>query len=193
MRKTMSRQRMRIAEEAARLIVESGISDYPVAKKKACERLGYSRRIDLPMYEEIEALVRQRQRLFSSVDQQQILDRLRQVALSVMQFFSGFDPRLVGDALRGSATPHSILQLHLFSDDAEPVAIQLINAGLPFRAIEQPDARKHKNRIPGFSFYWDQTEVETWIYPASGLRVSPPDLIDGKPMRRASVAEVRDL
>ena len=184
---------MRIAEEAARLIVDSGISDYPTAKSKACERLGYSNRADMPLYQEIEDLVRERQRLFSSDDPQEILTNLRNTALEIMRFFSEFNPRLVGDVLRGTVSRHTLIQLHVFSDDSEPVAIQLINANIQYRSIEQPAFSKRRGIIPGFSFYWADTTVEAWVYPANGLRVSPPGLVDGKPMQRASESAVRAL
>jgi hypothetical protein len=50
-----------------------------------------------------------------------VLEHLRQVALSVMQFLTVFDPHLVGSVLKGTANHYSVIQLHLFNDDQKPL------------------------------------------------------------------------
>jgi hypothetical protein len=35
--------------------------------------------------------------------------------------------------------------------------------------------------------------VEATIFPKDGIRQSPPGPVDGKPMRRATLAEVQEL
>ncbi len=58
------RARKMLAQEAARIIVEQGIQDYRVAKKKAAERLGMTGRGSLPGNPEIEHAVSEHLRLF---------------------------------------------------------------------------------------------------------------------------------
>jgi len=58
------RARTVLAQEAARIIVEQGISDYRLAKHKAAERLGMSERGSLPGNSEIEQAVADYQQLF---------------------------------------------------------------------------------------------------------------------------------
>jgi hypothetical protein len=48
------RARQMLAQEAARIIVNQGIRDYGLAKKKAAERLGLNSRGSLPGNAEIE-------------------------------------------------------------------------------------------------------------------------------------------
>jgi hypothetical protein len=90
-RKSDFKRRLRIADEAARIIVEEGIADYQVAKQKACRRLGLAASTSLPRNIEIEQAVIERQRLFTPVQHTEVLEHLRQVALSVMQFLTVFD------------------------------------------------------------------------------------------------------
>jgi hypothetical protein len=48
-----------------------------------------------------------------------------------------FDPRLVGPVLTGTASAHSDIQLHLFSESAEAVLIRLEERGVPHEALER--------------------------------------------------------
>ena len=58
------RNRLRIAQEAARLMSEHGIRDFHHAKRKAAERLGIADTQSLPRNAEIEQALREHQRLF---------------------------------------------------------------------------------------------------------------------------------
>ena len=69
--------RERIAKEAARLMCESGIRDFQLAKRKALQRLRISEQRNLPSNEEIEAAVSEYQRLFRAHSQPQRLAELR--------------------------------------------------------------------------------------------------------------------
>ena len=86
-------RRERLAGEAARLMAESGIADYHQAKLKAAERLGIHDDASLPRNAEIEAALRQYQRLFGR-DSAGELQRRREAALEALRFFRAFEPRL---------------------------------------------------------------------------------------------------
>jgi hypothetical protein len=49
-----SRTRQRLAEEAARIILEEGVRDYGLAKRKAADHLGMTGRPELPTNTEVE-------------------------------------------------------------------------------------------------------------------------------------------
>ena len=72
--------RQAIAREAARLMIEHGHENYGLAKRKAAERIGVQNERDLPANREIEAALRDYQRLFQSATQPQ---RLRQLSVSL--------------------------------------------------------------------------------------------------------------
>src|SRR5690606_6689468 len=57
-------RRHRLAHEAARLMAEGGMRDYHQAKLKAAQRLGILDDASLPRNREIEAALREYQRLF---------------------------------------------------------------------------------------------------------------------------------
>src|SRR5688572_25916883 len=103
-------RRRRLAHEAARLMAESGIRDYHQAKLKAAERLGIHDDASLPRNREIEDALREYQRLFQG-DVQAGLQQRREAALRAMEFFSAFDPRLVGPVLDGTADRHAPVAL----------------------------------------------------------------------------------
>ncbi|HFC53178.1 MAG TPA: hypothetical protein ENJ43_01960, partial [Gammaproteobacteria bacterium] len=128
--------RIRISQEAARLMVEHGIRDYRTAKQKAALRLGVADSRSLPRNEEIEAARLEHQRLFDSQQQPRRLRRMRATALQAMRLLDNFQPRLVGAVLNGSAGRYDPVTLHLFCDTAEEVALLLMEREIPFRACE---------------------------------------------------------
>ncbi len=125
-------QRLRIAVEAARLMSENGIRDFHLAKRKAAERLGIHNDVMLPNNSEIETALHEHQRLFQANEHPQLIRRLRETAREAMQFFAGFEPRLVGAVLDGSADKYSAVYLHLFCDAPEDVTVFLLEQGVPY-------------------------------------------------------------
>lgn len=126
-----------IAAAAARLIAEDGY-DYATAKRKAAaEIVGESgaRRV-LPENSAIEFEVRRYLQTFEGEEHVRRLAALRQLALELMQRFSRFNPHLVGAVLNGTATIHSNIHLHLFTDSAKDVEIHLMNEGIDFEVEE---------------------------------------------------------
>ena len=149
------RARQVVAQEAARIIVNHGVRDYRAAKHKAAERLGISGRGALPGNAEIESAVAEHLQIFSGDKHDDLLRALRGAALSAMELLAEFSPRLVGPVLVGTADDNSAINLHVFADSAEPVALHIAAAGLQFQSYE----RRLKSR---------RGQVETY----AGLRVS---------------------
>src|SRR5687767_1352350 len=121
-----SELRQQLAEEAARLIVEHGIQDFALAKRKAAERLGVRTSAGaLPSNAEIQERVVERQRIFEPNGRDERLVKMRSVATDVMEVLEQFRPKLVGAVLDGTATLNSAIELHVFSDSPEAVAAAL--------------------------------------------------------------------
>ena len=91
----------------------------------------------LPKNIEIEAALRERQRLFGRDTHDHSLKQQRRIALQAMQLLGEFQPRLVGSVLTGTATDHSDINLHLFADRSESVAIRLLEIGVPHEFYER--------------------------------------------------------
>lgn len=192
-KRSQQRQKLQIAQKAASLIVEEGFSDYQLAKRKACERLGLSPKSELPRNQEVEQAVLAYQRLFAGDGQKEELQHLRQVALDVMRLLGEYEPRLVGPVLKGTANGLSDIHLHIFSDDAKSVAITFLNRGQDYQPVDRRLTDTNPQGIPGFRLRWEGANVEILVFPYDGLRAAPPSPVDGKPMRRASIAEVSAL
>lgn len=187
--------RQRLAFEAARLMAEGGIRDYHVAKLRAAAKLGIADETALPRNAEIDLALREYQRLFQSEQQPQALQQRREAALEAMRFFERFDPRLVGAVLDGSADQRSSVCLHLYCDEVEAVGHFLQENGIP---VQQQSRRLRLDRersavFPVYVFNADDLPFDLTVLPRDALRQPPLDRIDDRPLRRASLAALREL
>lgn len=125
---------LEVAAAAARLIAEEGC-DYALAKRKAMRAIlgaAEGARAQLPDNALIEAELRRYLQTFAADSQPAQLAALRRLALDWMDRLARFNPHLVGAVLNGTATEHSDIYLHLFTDSAKDVEIALLNAGIEF-------------------------------------------------------------
>ena len=137
-----------IAAAAARLIAEDGL-DYGSAKRKAAvEILGDSGvRRTLPDNSLVEHELRRYLQTFDAEIHPRRLAALRALALELMGRLTDFKPHLVGAVLNGTATAHSDIHLHLFTDSAKDVEVFLMNEGIDFD-VEQPAGRAGAPGVP---------------------------------------------
>lgn len=187
--------RRALAQEAARIMAEQGIDDYGLAKRKAAQRLGATDIAVLPKNTEIEAALAEHQRLFEADTHSSVLEAARRTALQAMRLLQQFQPRLVGPVLSGTASAHSEVNLHLFSDGAEAVALHLMENNIPHE-IAQRRLRYEPDRLvayPVVRFVAGNREIDAVVFPVDGIRQSPASPVDGRPMRRADKAEVETL
>jgi hypothetical protein len=188
--------RRALAQEAARIMAEHGVGDFLVAKRKAAERFGV---VDgaalLPKNSEIESALAEYHRLFGGQSHLAALSAQRRAALSAMRYLEEFEPRLVGAVLAGTATRHSDVQLHLFAERAESVALKLLDQGIPHEVTERRvrfDAEQVR-AFPGVRFEMEEQPIEATVFPPDGIRQAPVSPVDGRPMRRANTFEVEAL
>jgi hypothetical protein len=187
--------RRALAQEAARVMAEHGIRDFLVAKRKAAERFGVTDGAVLPKNTEIEMALVDYQRLFGGDSHTESLHAQRSAALHAMRQLSGFEPRLVGAVLSGTATEHSDVQLHLFAESPEAVTIWLLDQGIRHE-ITARRVKMNAERVleyPGVRFEVDDQAIEATVFPTDGIRQAPVSPVDGRPMRRADVADLEAL
>jgi hypothetical protein len=191
----VQRNRVLIAQEAARLMSEHGIRDFHHAKLKAAQRLGIGDTQALPRNSEIEQALRTHQRIFHGDRQPQALRVRREAACEAMRFMARFRPRLVGAVLDGTADAHSAVCLHLFSDDPEAVPVFLHEQRIPFQTQTRRLrlTRDISADYPVFLFSADGLPFDLTVLPLDGLRQAPLDRIDERPMQRAALAAVEAL
>lgn len=189
------RARMVLAQEAARIIVEQGISDYRLAKHKAAERLGMSERGSLPGNSEIEQAVADYQQLFLGDTHWSLLETMRRAALAAMDLLDAFTPRVTGPVLHGTAGVHSAVDLHVFSDSVEQVAFCLVDGGVSYRPFDRrlKSRRGRSESYAGLRFMLMETPIEATVFPFDGIRQAPISPVDGRPMRRADARALREM
>ena len=187
-------RRHRLAVEAARLMAEGGMRDFHQAKLKAAQRLGIVDDASLPRNSEIEAALREHQRLFQRGHAAGLRQR-REAALHALEFFRVFHPRLVGPVLDGTADTHGAVCLHLYSDEADAVPRCLEEHGIPaeVRSRRLRLDRERDGEFPVWLFSADGLSFDITVLPLAVLRQAPLSGIDGKPMKRASLAQLRLL
>ncbi|EIM01012.1 hypothetical protein RHOFW104T7_00975 [Rhodanobacter thiooxydans] len=191
----LQRNRLRVAQEAARLMSEHGIRDFHHAKLKAAERLGILDAQALPRNLEIEQALREHQRLFLADRQPQLLRQRREAAVEAMRFLAAFEPRLVGSVLEGTADAHSAVCLHVYSDDPEAVVLYLREHGVPIETQVRRlrYSRDEQPEYPVLLFAADELPFDLTVLPRDALRQAPLDRTDDRPMRRASLTQVQML
>jgi hypothetical protein len=194
-RKSGLAERQLIAERAARLMAEEGIESYFVAKRKAAERLGIKGGRRLPDNSEIDVILSQYQRLFQSGAQSTQLLNKRRTALAAMQALAVFSPRLVGPVLTGTASAHSAVNLHVFTDASEDIVLALNSRSIPFEVSERRVRLSSKTvaAYPCYRFVAGEESVELVVFPLKDQRQAPLSPVDGKPMQRADRAAVEAL
>lgn len=184
--------RERLAQESARLMIEHGIADYGLAKRKAAQRLAVQSLGALPSNSQIEACLAERQRIFEPELHADRLDQLRRLALALMRQLAVFEPRLAGPVLAGTATSVSRIELHLFAASAEAVALALEQQGHKLSPCRQPYrfGGGRRAQIPAYKFQLAGAGVVTPVFPEHGIREAPLSSVNQRPMPRASEREL---
>jgi len=190
-----TRARQVVAQEAARIIVNHGVRDYRVAKQKAVERLGVNGRGSLPGNAEVETAVAEHLQIFGGDAHQDLLRLMRTAALAAMELLTEFSPRLVGPVLVGTADENSAVNLHVFADSPEMVAMEIGGVGIQFRSYERrlKSRRGQIEMYAGFEFSYRNETIQATVFPVDGIRQAPMSPIDGKPMKRIDLDAVQEL
>ena len=198
---------LELAATAARLIAEDGCG-YATAKRKAVQLVlgdAGGARVRLPENDLVESELRRYLRTFGGQRHAARLALLRTTALAVMEYLAPFNPHLVGAVLNGTATEHSALHLHLFTDSAKDVEIFLLNDGVRFtvdEANEPAGALESIHlRVPRRLLAPQASPLDAVlsVLPTDAVRVvsrfrsSDPTLSPIEQSGRASLAAVRAL
>jgi hypothetical protein len=187
--------RQRIAQEAARIMSHSGSRNFLQAKRKAAQALGVSDARHMPANWEVEQALAAYQRLFLGDSQPDRLRELRRTALQAMHTFRAFSPRLVGPVLEGTADQHSEVNLHLFAEAVEEVGTFLLDRRIPWVLSDRRLrlAGGEHERCPEYRFVAGEVPMALTVFSGVGRRQVPLSPVDGRPMRRAGIAELEAL
>ncbi len=174
----VQRDRLRIAQAAARLIAEHGLADWTLAKRKAVRQLLLPETAPLPSNEEIEGALADYHALFGGDAHLNALRRQRIEALAWMRRLAPWDPVLAGGVAAGWATEHSDIRLELVADD--PKAGRDRSRRERSHLRRTPPARGRCDRAPAYRIVarrdpaCDRHPAAT-AQPAAEERRIPPD------------------
>ncbi|MDP2229686.1 hypothetical protein [Methylotenera sp.] len=202
-KENLQQLRQLIAQQAARMMAEDGISDYAYAKKKAGRQVGAVDNDVLPSNAEIEEELKLYNALFLSDEQPENLRMLRKNALFTMQLLERFNPYLTGAVLDGTAGLGSETHIHLFADSLKDVEMFLLNQDIPFQTNEKSyrvmnDGKRDKKgdnrkKVPVFSLEMSTGIIKLSVFEVDEIRTPTKRAADGSNAVRADIASVKFL
>lgn len=195
--------RQMIAQSAARMMAEDGISDYAYAKNKAGRQLGVVESSVLPSNTEIEEELKLYNALFLSDEQPENLANLRKNALFTMEMLARFNPYLTGSVLDGTAGLGSETHIHLFAESLKEVEMYLLNLDIPFETNEKSyrvmnDGKRDKKgngrkKVPMYTLEMQTGLIKLSVFEPDEIRVAVKHIVDGSNVTRANIAGVKAL
>jgi hypothetical protein len=195
--------RQLIAQHAARLMAEEGISDFGYAKKKAGRLLGAMDNNLLPSNAEIENEIKLYNALFLNEEHPGNLLAMRKNALYTMQLLERFNPYLTGAVLDGTAGLGNETHIHLFADSLKELEMFLLNQEIPFDINEKSyrvmnDGKRDKKgdrrkKVPVFTLEMDTGLIKLSVFETDDLRVATKRAADGSNAERANIDDVKAL
>ncbi|MDP2247517.1 MAG: hypothetical protein Q8J65_05250 [Nitrosomonadales bacterium] len=194
-----SQLRQRIAQLAARLIADEGISDYGHAKRKAGRQLGITEDHCMPTNSEIEEEIKIFHEIYNSEDQPEALKQLRADALVVMQMLERFNPHLTGAVLDGTAGKYAATDIHLYAESLKDVEMFLLNLQVPYETNEKSyrthnDKRGNdRKKVPVFILEGPNGAIRLSVFDTDAPRNPPKSLIDGQVMNKANLSNLMAL
>jgi hypothetical protein len=202
-RENLDQLRQLIAQQAARMMVEDGISDFAYAKKKAGRLVGVSEKSVLPANTEIEEEIKLYHQLYNAEDQPQELKTLRKAALTTMQLFERFNPFLIGSVSEGSAGKNAITDIHLFADSAKDVEIFLLSHQIPFessekayRVSDKPSKDKKdkvRKTVPIYTLETEHGLQRLSVFEFDDMRVATKKPSDGSNSKKIGITDLQQL
>ena len=187
--------RQLIAQEAARMLANGECVDFQSARRKSAARLGCRDQRWFPDNIEIDAALRDYQKLFKGDSQPETLEQLRCAAVQAMEQLHSFTPRLTGPVLDGTADVCSPIQLHLFADTAEELVFYLMERAIPFEQeeIKMRHAGGKSKSHPLFAFQAGDTTIELILLSPADRADPPLDSRSDKPCAGSSLSQVKAL
>lgn len=183
--------RERVAQLAAQLMVEHGIQDFGLAKRKAARQMGIEDGYSLPGNQEIEQALKAYQALFHGESHPVRLRQLREIALHTMRLFADYHPYLTGSVLNGTAGPHSDINLLLYTDNEKEFELYLMQHDIPFKQGQRQSGRL--GTLPSFTLNMEDADVNIALYPEGNLRSAPRNQTENRVSKRAKLSQVEAL
>ncbi|HWU35705.1 MAG TPA: hypothetical protein VN023_10770 [Methylovorus sp.] len=195
--------RQLIAQQAARMMAEEGISDFSHAKRKAGKQLGATDINCLPTNSEIEEEIRLYHEIYNSEDQPENLRQLRADAVIVMRLLERFNPHLTGPVLDGTAGKFAETHIHLFADSLKDVEMFLLNQQIPYETNEKSyriSERRSSDRkggdrkkVPVFTLEGPHGLIRLSVFEIDDLRIPTRSAANGQASSRVNLEGLKAL
>jgi hypothetical protein len=176
--------RMRIAQLAAQLMVEHGIKDHALAKRKAARQLGVTTTTGLPSNDEIDAELRAYVALFEPETHERDLEIMRRQAVEAMLTLARFEPVLTGGLALGTASRHSDIELEVYVDSSKEFEQFLLNGDIAFKSEERRGGSF-------FTLFSEPVDVVVHVLPVQSLQSAPREVGDAR--RRLTLEQLTRL
>ena len=118
---------------------------------------------------------------------------MRVVALETMRALASFRPRLIGSVRSGHVRRGSDIDLHVFTDDLEPLECYLHGLGWAYDVREVTIQKDGKPVDYTHVYVEDVFPVELSVYPRMELRRTARSSTDGKPIVRLRATALVEL
>lgn len=196
--------RQMIAQRAASMMAEEGISDYAYAKKKAGRQLGVLDVNCLPSNAEVEEEIKLYNEIYHGEEQPENLRLLRAGALEIMQLLERFNPHLTGPVLDGTAGRYAETHIFLFADSLKEVEIFLLNRQLSYETSEKSyrvnndkrmaDRKGHeRKKVPTLTLEGPQGPVKLSVFDVNDMRIATKHAGNGGNAARINIAGLQAL
>jgi hypothetical protein len=194
--------RQLIAQQAARMMAEEGISDYAYAKRKASRQLGATDINCMPTNAEVEEEIRLFHEIYNSEDQPHYLRELRADALFVMNLLERFEPHLTGAVWDGTAGKYAETHIHLFADSLKDVEMFLLNQQIPYETDEKSyrvsagssDKKGgERKKVPVFTLDGPHGAIRLSVFEIDDMRIPTKHPVNGGNANRANITELKAL
>ncbi len=187
--------RRRVAWEAARLMYTREEAEYFRAKLKAARRVAGNefKPSDLPSNREIREDIQVMARSREGNGQDASLRQMRIEALRMMRLLWRFRPRLIGSTLTGHVRCGSDIDLHVFSDTLEPITALLESEGLAYEVEHKRVLTSGEEHVFRLVRVQDRFDFALTVHPTDKAHHAFKSSITGKPIERASIAELEQL
>jgi len=196
--------RQLVAQRAASMMAEEGISDYAYAKKKAGRQLGVLDVNCLPSNAEVEEEIKRHNEIYHGEEQPENLRRLRVGALEIMQMLERFNPHLTGPVLDGTAGRYAETHVFLFADSLKEVEIFLLNRQVAYEVNEKSyrvsndkrmaDKKGHeRKKVPTLTFEGPQGPIKLSVFEVDDVRTAPRHAANGGNAAKINIADLQAL
>ncbi|MBZ0188679.1 MAG: hypothetical protein K8F91_20705 [Candidatus Obscuribacterales bacterium] len=182
----------RVAEEAARLMIDGIETEYLQAKERAVLMLGLSSQTRLPSNRKVRECIAQLTRLSLGADEvERRLNLMREIACRIMAVIDDYDPHLIGSTLSGDIRDNSDVDLHAYCDEHDLLVELLFDEG--FESVETEVVENQKGSFTHLRWMEENIPVEITVYPWSWKEITLYSSVTNKPMKRASFGQVQAL